>query len=700
MPIGNIKKVGMDLEMYNIEYGKEYDGGMIYYVDNWENMEIEFSGYGNLILIFPFNNRKYIFTYCKKGKDRIYFEESYKGRFCAIYFEIIERFVVRNYLLRNNVYEIDNFFKDEGFNLFYLSNDLIHLRNKIKFAYGLEYYYESNERVLIFGLYNEFDLNFIREKNIGILWGGSDIMLDRKKRDEILEIIKEKKCINYAMSERIYNKLLELGIENVKKVVISFCWNQLEYKIRNYDNKKRKGIYIYDGLNKAKKKQLIYNQELVDKIVERLGKKFKIYRSSDGFVDNVIDIYRDCFVSLRLTLHDGNANSAQECGMLGIPVISNQEMNHCIRWECEEEIINKVKYIYNNNVKLNWRKDGVNLLFISGDIPGKGGGATFTGNLAGYLRGRGYNIWEMYLVHGEKFGIELNGRRFIVKFNHKRKWDILNFFEKLGEKDENFKIFLGNGCKIILRSSITDLKRLMEKHEVIFMSPGIYKNDLGKEVDIKNVNMTNIRNASLVKSYANSKLTQGIFQKYGLNEVGCLEINLLQIGRINNWGIRDIDCVFVVSNVERNIKNAKLFIEIAKNNREKKFVMISADNVKKKYENIELIINPKRLDEYYGRSKCLINCSYFDSMSNVVLEAINNGCHILVSENNGIVDYIGKEMRDKFVVNGYEMKNWEDKFTDILKEWENMEKDRKLLWEELKRKSWEVEIKLLELLGA
>ena len=158
---------------------------------------------------------------------------------------------------------------------------------------------------------------------------------------------------------------------------------------------------------------------------------------------------------------------------------------------------------------------------------------------------------------------------------------------------------------------------------------------------------------------------EGIFQKYGLNDVGCLEINLLQIGRINNWGIRDIDCIFVVSNVERNIKNAKLFIEIAKNNKKKKFVMISADKVKKKYENIEIIINPKRLDEYYGRSKCLINCSYFDSMSNVVLEAINNGCHILVSENNGIVDYIGKEMRDKFVVDGYEMKNWEDKFTDI-----------------------------------
>ena len=41
--------------------------------------------------------------------------------------------------------------------------------------------------------------------------------------------------------------------------------------------------------------------------------------------------------------------------------------------------------------------------------------------------------------------MSLRGKRIYIKFNHKRKWDILNFFEKLGEKDENFKIFLGNG---------------------------------------------------------------------------------------------------------------------------------------------------------------------------------------------------------------------------------------------------------------
>ena len=85
-------------------------------------------------------------------------------------------------------------------------------------------------------------------------------------------------------------------------------------------------------------------------------------------------------------------------------------------------------------------------------------------------------------------------------------------------------------------------------------------------------------------------------------------------------------------------------------------------------------------------------------MSNVVLEGLNNGCHIIVSENNGITEYIDKDVRDKFIVDGYEYDIWEEKLEDLLKEWESMEKDRKKLWDDLRRKSWEVGIRLQNVL--
>ena len=697
MPIGILKLINKDVELTEIRIGEETHVDGIYYIDRWVNLEVELKNLRSLTLVFPFNNTKYEFFYRKSGKDVYYFDEEYSGRLCVVYFDGNGSFKFSESSIKNHIFELDRLFLDEGFSNFYVSNDLIHMRTKMKLSYGLNHYNSGEDKMLIFGLYNNLDLEILRRnENSGILWGGSDIMLDKNVRSQVIEIVKERNSKNFAMSRIIYDKLLNLGVKNVKIINVSFCWNDIRYRVYNPKNQKKKSIYIYDGMDKSKKKNIIYNQDLVDKVVEKLGNEFKIYRSSDGFRDDVIELYKESFVSLRLTEYDGNANSAQECGMLGIPVISNQDMNHCINWVGLEDILFKIRYIFDNNIRIKWEKSKINVMLISCDMPGKGGGATFTGNMAEYLRGKGFNIWEVYLIHSCNTDISLRGKRVYIKFNHKRKWDLMGNLEKAGEKDERFKLFMNN-CKVILRSSVGDYKRLKERFKVIFMSPGIYKNDLGKDFDMKYVNSGNVKLANTMETYANSKLTQSIFHKFGLNEVGCLEINLLQLRNYYFSIERDIDFLFVVSNVDRKIKNTKLFLELAEK-MSKKFVLISAEKVKNNYTNVEIVINPKKLEEYYRRSKFLINCSYFDSMSNVVLEGLNNGCHIIVSENNGITEYIDKDVRDKFIVDGYEYDIWEEKLEDLLKEWESMEKDRKKLWDDLRRKSWEVGIRLQNIL--
>jgi len=49
-------------------------------------------------------------------------------------------------------------------------------------------------------------------------------------------------------------------------------------------------------------------------------------------------IYKQCFIMIRLTSHDGNANSVQEYEAMGIPVIHNQS-DYKLQWENVDDIV-------------------------------------------------------------------------------------------------------------------------------------------------------------------------------------------------------------------------------------------------------------------------------------------------------------------------------------------------------------------------
>ena len=54
--------------------------------------------------------------------------------------------------------------------------------------------------------------------------------------------------------------------------------------------------------------------------------------------DDMPNIYKQCFITIRLTSHDGNANSVQECEAMGIPVIHNQS-DYKLQWENVDDIV-------------------------------------------------------------------------------------------------------------------------------------------------------------------------------------------------------------------------------------------------------------------------------------------------------------------------------------------------------------------------
>jgi hypothetical protein len=53
------------------------------------------------------------------------------------------------------------------------------------------------------------------------------------------------------------------------------------------------------------------------------------------------DIYAKCFIVLRLTNLDGNANTAQECEVMNIPIVHNQSDNG-LKWKTKEDVITHI----------------------------------------------------------------------------------------------------------------------------------------------------------------------------------------------------------------------------------------------------------------------------------------------------------------------------------------------------------------------
>ena len=52
-------------------------------------------------------------------------------------------------------------------------------------------------------------------------------------------------------------------------------------------------------------------------------------------------IYKQCFIILRLTKFDGNANSVQECEAMNIPVIHNQS-DYGLKWDTIGSIVDHI----------------------------------------------------------------------------------------------------------------------------------------------------------------------------------------------------------------------------------------------------------------------------------------------------------------------------------------------------------------------
>ncbi|XWV24943.1 multiple glycosyltransferase domain containing protein [Tupanvirus deep ocean] len=228
----------------------------------------------------------------------------------------------------------------------------------IKKSTDLQEYNDPYLPVIFYGVWSKEDLNvLIGNKSLKvIIWSGGDINYApyREKHindmviNNISEIKKLTKIVHISKSNFISKSLDSFGINHMNIPYITVDYNKFK------PVPKGNSIYVYTSPVMTK----YYGSDLYEKIVEkykninfifacceashqyimRTGYKSKYnikYYKKDDLIDN---IYPKCFLALRLTVHDGIANTVQELGLMGIKSVHNGNGPSCLNYNTFEDI--------------------------------------------------------------------------------------------------------------------------------------------------------------------------------------------------------------------------------------------------------------------------------------------------------------------------------------------------------------------------
>jgi hypothetical protein len=207
----------------------------------------------------------------------------------------------------------------------------------LKKRFNLNDFNNPAEPVLIFGLYNFEDYKFALNHKAYkvIIWCGSDAL---KIRPEIVNI----KARHISISKQVQNTLKSF---NLQSELIPIC----PVIIDNLPVKKRgNAIHFYCG-DDAKQ----YGGDFLDEIKKRTG--LSIIKTSYNLFSkkDLVAIYNQCFIGLRITEHDGIAVTVCEMGLMGRKMIHNGDHPNCLHYKNIDDVVRLIMQEFLNRDKNN-----------------------------------------------------------------------------------------------------------------------------------------------------------------------------------------------------------------------------------------------------------------------------------------------------------------------------------------------------------
>ena len=206
------------------------------------------------------------------------------------------------------------------------------LQDKYKF---IEYQNEHSYTIF-FGMYTTLDYEALKNHkgNAKILWGGTDAL----KLPEFIKKYKDvlKKYTHIAQSSFIYHTLAAHKIHS--ELIPITTVNVEDIKPEPIGN----SIYFYVGNNTN-----FYGAHYIDKIRKGTGLEVIVTKSKEFKRGEVLEMYKKCFIGLRLTPHDGLPHTVVEMGLMGRPCIFNGKgIPGTIEWNNIADIINTILKVH------------------------------------------------------------------------------------------------------------------------------------------------------------------------------------------------------------------------------------------------------------------------------------------------------------------------------------------------------------------
>lgn len=217
----------------------------------------------------------------------------------------------------------------------HVSRSIEFFKENFKKFYNLADLHDKNKPCLFFGVYNDDDYNLIKEHKgqVHILWGGTDCDVRFPKRKLMVNKIKILPEIrHFVSSQNLQDRLIKEGIKS-EKIMLNLTRSELFRPPKSLGKK----IYIYNGRNP--KNAHIYGDTLCTQLMQKLPNYEYLLSSNVNLsYEKMPDVYKDCFVGVRLTTNDASALTVQEMGLMGIPVIHNGRHANSISWKNIDDI--------------------------------------------------------------------------------------------------------------------------------------------------------------------------------------------------------------------------------------------------------------------------------------------------------------------------------------------------------------------------
>lgn len=219
----------------------------------------------------------------------------------------------------------------------YISESLAGL--DFRSRYNLTGYVDSSMPLFIFGLYRPEDFEVFKNHNSGItvIWQGMDA---RYLSDIDLEILKSKEAKHYSISHWIKDSLDQYGIES-ELMPISATQTNLK------PCSKGDAIYFYCS-DSSDASIEYYGGHMIPEIRKRTGLRVIRANYNQYPKDELIDLYKQCFINLRLTTFDGCPNTNLEMGLMGRRSIFNGNIPGSIKWNDVDDICENIIEEYVN----------------------------------------------------------------------------------------------------------------------------------------------------------------------------------------------------------------------------------------------------------------------------------------------------------------------------------------------------------------